>query len=62
MKGQLTAVVKQVPEPHKKRVWRLMHQSDLGYRVVIVALDGEGQPTVMGYYKVTLANHGASRP
>ena len=60
VKGQLTAVVKQVPEPHKKRVWRLMHQSDLGYRVVLVALDGEGQPTVMGYYRVILANHGAS--
>lgn len=59
VKGQLTAVVKQVPEPHKKRVWRLMHQSDMGYRVVLVALNGEGQPTVMGYYKVILANHGA---
>lgn len=32
VKGQLTAVVKQVPEPHKHRVWRLMYQSDLGYR------------------------------
>ena len=51
MKGQLTAVAEQVPEPHKRRVWRLMQQSGLGYRVVIVALDGSGEPTVMGYYK-----------
>ena len=56
VKGQLTAVVEQVPEPHKKRVWRLVHQSDLGYRVVIVALDGQGEPTVMGYYRVVTAN------
>lgn len=60
VKGQLTAVVNQVPEPHKKRVWRLMHQSDLGYRVVLVALDGQGEPTVMGYYRVVPANHGPS--
>ncbi len=53
VKGQLTAVVEQVPEPQRKRVWRLMHQSDLGYRVVLVALNGEGTPTVMGYYRVT---------
>ena len=53
VKGQLTAVVEQVPEPHKRRVWRLMQQSDMGYRVVIVALDGSGEPTVMGYYRVT---------
>ena len=51
VKGQLTAVVEQVPEPHKRRVWRLMQQSGLGYRVVIVALDGSGEPTVMGYYR-----------
>lgn len=57
VKGQLTAVVEQVPEPHKRRVWRLMHQSGLGYRVVIVALDGSGEPTVMGYYRVTAGNH-----
>lgn len=61
VKGQLTAAAEQVPEPHKKRVWRLMHQSDLGYRVVLVALDGEGEPTVMGYYKVVPANYGAGR-
>ena len=57
VKGQLTAVVKQVPEPHKHRVWRLMYQSDLGYRVVIVALDGRGEPTVMGYYRVSAAGN-----
>ena len=51
VKGQLTAVVEQVPEPQKRRVWRLMQQSGLGYRVVIVALDGSGEPTVMGYYR-----------
>lgn len=51
VKGQLTAVAEQVPEPHKRRVWRLMQQSGLGYRVVIVALDGSGEPTVMGYYR-----------
>ena len=51
VKGQLTAVVEQVPEPHKRRVWRLMQQSGLGYRIVIVALDGSGEPTVMGYYR-----------
>ena len=51
VKGQLTAVVEQVPEPHKRRVWRLMQQSGLGYRVVIVALDGSGEATVMGYYR-----------
>ncbi len=51
VKGQLTAAVEQVPEPHKRRVWRLMQQSGLGYRVVIVALDGSGEPTVMGYYR-----------
>ena len=56
VKGQLIAAAEQVPEPHKKRVWRLMHQSDLGYRVVIVALDGSGEPTVMGYYVVTAAH------
>ena len=61
VKGQLTAVVKQVPEPHKHRVWRLMHQSDLGYRVVIVALDGRGEPTVMGYYRIAAANGAPSR-
>lgn len=61
VKGQLTAAVEQVPEPHKKRVWRLVHQSDLSYRVVIVALDGSGEPTVMGYYIVTAANHLPSR-
>ena len=61
MKGQLTAVVKQVPEPHKKRVWRLMHHSDLGYRVVIVALDGGGEQTVMGYYRVEAANRSPSQ-
>lgn len=52
VKGQLTAVAEQVPEPHKRRVWRLMQQSDMGYRVVIVALDGSGEATVMGYYGV----------
>ncbi len=51
VKGQLTAVAEQVPEPHKRRVWRLVQQSGLGYRVVIVALDGSGEPTVMGYYR-----------
>ena len=51
VKGQLTAVVEQVPEPHKRHVWRLMQQSELGYRVVIVALDGSGEPTVMAYYR-----------
>ena len=61
VKGQLTAAAKQVPEPHRKRVWRLMHQSDLGYRVVIVALDGSGEPTAMGYYVVTAANRTPSR-
>jgi hypothetical protein len=50
VKGQLTAVVEQVPEPHKRRVWRLMQQSGLGYRLVIVALDGSGEP-LMGYYR-----------
>ncbi len=61
VKGQLTAVVKQVPEPHKHRVWRLMYQSDLGYRVVIVALDGRGEPTVMGYYRIAAANGAPNR-
>ena len=61
VKGQLTAVVKQVPEPHKHRVWRLMYQSDLGYRVVIVALDGRGEPTVMGYYRIAPANGAPNR-
>ena len=61
VKGQLTAAAKQVPEPHKHRVWRLMHQSDLGYRVVIVALDGRGEPAVMGYYRVTGDNHAPGR-
>ena len=56
VKGQLTAVVEQVPEPHKKRVWRLMQRSDLGYRVVIIALDSNREPTVMGYYGVVVAN------
>ena len=56
VKGELTAAAEQVPEPHKKRVWRLMHQSDMGYRVVIVALDGSGEPTAMGYYIVAAAN------
>lgn len=51
VKGQLTAAVEQVPEPHKRRVWRLMQQSGLGYHVVIVALDGSGEPTVTGYYR-----------
>ena len=59
--GQLSAAAKQVPEPHKKRVWRLMHQSDLGYRVVIVALDGSGEPTVMGYYRVSAGSQGPAR-
>ena len=56
IKGQLTAAVEHVPEPHKRRVWRLMHQSDMGYRVVIVALDGSGEPTSIGYYRLTAAN------
>ena len=56
VKGQLTAAAKQVPEPHKHRVLRLLRQSDMGYRVVIVALDGRGEPTVMGYYRVERAS------
>lgn len=50
VKGQLTAVVKQVPEPHKQRVWRLMHQSDMGYKVIIIALAADGAGTISGYY------------
>ena len=50
VKGQLTAVVKQVPEPHKQRVWRLMHQSDMGYKVIIIALADDGAGTISGYY------------
>ena len=48
--GQLTAVVKQVPEPHKQRVWRLMHQSDMGYKVIIIALADDGAGTISRYY------------
>ncbi|MCY3638398.1 MAG: DUF5667 domain-containing protein, partial [Chloroflexi bacterium] len=50
VKGQLTAVVKQVPEPHKQRVWRLIHQSDMGYKVIIIALANDGAGTISGYY------------
>ena len=61
VKGQLTSAVEQVPEPHKRRVLRLMHKSDLGYKVVIVALDSDRQPTVMGYYGVVIANRAPGR-
>ena len=61
VKGQLTSAVEQVPEPHKRRVLRLMHKSDLGYKVVIVALDSNRQPTVMGYYGVVIANRAPGR-
>ena len=61
VKGQLTAAAKQVPEPHKSRVWRLMHQSDLGYRVVIVALDGDREMSGSGYYIVGKAKLSAYR-
>ena len=53
VKGQLIAVVKQVPEPHQRRVWRLAYQSDLGYSVVIIALEGGNQAAVSGYYMVS---------
>ena len=61
VKGQLTAVAERVPQPHKLRVWRLMQQSDMGYRVVIVALDGSGEATVMGYYRVAASNRTAGQ-
>ncbi len=50
VKGQLIAIVKDVPEPHKQRIWRLMHQSNLGYRVLIVALDRDGESKSQRYY------------
>lgn len=50
VKGQLTALVQQVPEAHKQRVWRLMHQSDMGYKVIIIALADDGAGTISGYY------------
>ena len=50
VKGQLTALVEQVPEPHKQHVWRLMHQSDMGYKVIIIALADDGAGTISGYY------------
>ena len=61
VKGQLTAVVERVPEPHKARVWRLLYKSDLGYKVVLVALDESREPRVVGYYGVVVANQAPSR-
>lgn len=61
VKGQLTEAVEQVPESHKSRVWRLMRWSDLGYRVVIVALDGDREMSGSGYYIVGKAKLSAYR-
>ncbi len=60
VKGQLIAVMKQVPEPHKQRVWRLAYQSDLGYSVVIIALEGGNQTAVSGYYMVGTVSEGSN--
>ena len=50
VKGQLVAIIKHVPEPHKRRVWRLAYRSDMGYKVVIVALDGSKATSASGYF------------
>lgn len=50
VKGQLSALTNQLPEPEAKRVWRLMRKSDFGYRVVIVALEEHSGAAHDGYY------------
>ncbi len=42
LRAQLNALLNNAPKHHRLRVWRIMHQSDLGYRIVIVALDDKG--------------------
>ena len=52
VRGRLNALLADAPEGMRVRVWRLMHETDLGYRVVIVALDGRGGAVSYGYEAV----------